>query len=186
MGAMEPGIVASWIDGGVCDPYEIGKHAIEKMGFGGLSGMIATDTFKHAQPWTADSLYDTWPLDMAKKIKDYQAMYFVHTVGDNTVPKEHSLWCSKNAKSTGADVYLHLYDDWADFHSGPKFTKQHDKRYTKFGEVVGNFDSHIYSMLYYPEDYMLRMQTFFCKYLDATNAECPATDDALTDDGALS
>ena len=95
--------------------------------------------------------------------------------------------------------------------------KEHDKRYTKFSEVVGQFDSHIYSMLYYPEvcrfarvtrssapvaaspapaqaeslyfvpplnsqDYMLRMQTFFCKYLDATNAECPTTDAALTDD----
>ena len=77
--AKEERVRAAWVDGGVCDVDEVLRDGIKRtvpMG-DSLTAMCAADALALAQSWTSDSLSDTWPMDMASKVKPTQAMYFV-------------------------------------------------------------------------------------------------------------
>jgi len=179
--AKEPLVQASWIDAGVCMPDEVLKANIVNTApfAAGLAGGITADVYKKAQEWTEDSLTDTWPIDMAKKVRSTQNMYFVQTSGDITVDVSNTETCYANAKSAGANAEYHLYDDRADFMTGPDSTVKDgvSKRWLKV-QRWNKFDTHVFSMLLYPQDYNDRLGAFFCEHLDIYGVvNCPTAPD---------
>ena len=178
--AKEPLVKASWVDGGVCMPDQVLKDNIINTipALAGMADSLMADAIVKGQEWTEDSLTDTWPVDMAKKVKSTQNMYFVHTSGDLTVDVSNTETCYGNAKSAGANAHYHLYDDRTDFLTGEEDAEKNGaKRWVK-AQQWQMWNTHIFASLFYPQDYNDRLGAFFCEHLDIYGVvDCPTAPD---------